>query len=473
MMWLATGILVALALFFLLRPLLRATPVSSDAASYDLEVYRDQLAELGRDRERGLIGPAEAEAAELEIKRRILAADAREDAAKRPPPAGDGVRRLGLGLAIALPLFVGGLYVWLGSPGMPSQPFADRKAPRLDPRVAQVVARLEAEVKAKPEDLVARLKLGQAYWTLQRWREAADAFGAAWKLSPKRSDIGAAHAEALVRAANGIVTEPARKAFARVVELDPNEPRARFFLGLADAQAGRTRAALTRWILLEADTQATAPWLPRLRAEIAKAARDAEIDLAALRKEVLAKRPKRPKVAGTPGGRGPTADDIRRAQKMSPKDRLEMIRGMVSGLEARLKENPKDVAGWKRLGRSYTVLGDLQKAAWAYGKAAEQAPKSTEALADHAMALMRLSGAGKPLSLETVLALRRLIAADPDNAFALYFLGRAEKEAGNPAAALILWRRLLARLPDGSPMRPRLTRDIAEAEKALEDTGKK
>ena len=146
-----------------------------------------------------------------------------------------------------------------------------------------------------------------------------------------------------------------------------------------------------------------------------------------------------------------------------------MIRGMVAGLEARLKENPKDLAGWQRLGRSYTVLGNLEKAAWAYGKAAELAPKSAQALSDHAVALMRLSGNEKPLTLEAVLALRRLIALDANNAFALYFLGRAETEAGNPAAALVHWRKLMAQLPANSRMRPRLTQDIAKAEKALAD----
>lgn len=470
MLWLGTALLVALALFFLLRPFLRTAPATVDPATHDLEVYRDQLAELARDRERGIIGPGEAEAAELEIKRRMLAADARCKAGSKAtrgagPVVDDNGRRLGLALALALPLFAGGLYVWLGSPGLPSQPFAARQAPAVDKQVAEVLTRLEAAVKAKPDDLVAWLRLGQANWTLQRWREAADAFGEAWRLAPKRGDIGGAYAEALVHANRGIVTEEARRVFLAVNRADPDNPRARFFLGLADAQAGRSREALRRWILLEADTGADATWRRRLRAEIAKTAEDGGIDLAAMRKEVLANRP----TASAPKVRGPSADDVRRAQKMSPEARTEMIRGMVAGLEARLKETPDDLAGWRRLGRSYSVLGELKKAAWAYGKAAELAPRSTAVLADQAAALMRLAGNDKPLSLEVVLVLRRILALDDENAFALYFLGRAENEAGNPAAALAHWRKLLAQLPQNSPMRPRLSKDIAEAEKALNE----
>src|SRR5690606_23747482 len=146
--------------------------------------------------------------------RRMLAADARREAedgrdgAARPA----GARRLGLALALTLPVFAGGLYVWLGSPGVPSQPFAARRDAPVDPRVAQVLERLEAAVAAKPDDLSAWLQLGQAHWSLQRWPEAAESFGRAWKLAPKRSDIGSAHAEALVRASRGVVTRAAQRA---------------------------------------------------------------------------------------------------------------------------------------------------------------------------------------------------------------------------------------------------------------------
>lgn len=473
MLWLGTGLLVALALFFLLRPFLRTSPSTPEAAAYDLEVYHDQLAEVARDLERGTIGEAEAQAAEVEIKRRMLAADERRageasSTGSVAAAASDkGNRRLGLALALLLPVFVGGLYIGLGSPGQPSQPFAERKAPAIDKRVAAILARLEAAVKAKPDDLLAWLKLGQAQWGLKRWRAAAVSFGRAWKLAPARTDIGGAYAEALVRANRGIVTREARRAFETVLKREPQNPRARFFIGLADAQAGRTRVALRRWILLEADSQAGAPWLARLRAEIAKTARDNEIDLPRLRKAVLANRPK---PVAPPGGakpRGPTAEDIRRARRMTPEARMEMIRGMVSGLEARLKDNPKDVAGWRRLGRSYTVLGDKKKAVAAYRKAAELAPESAAILADYAVAMMREAGNDKPLSLEVVLVLRRILSLDDENAFALYFLGRSKNESGDPAGALVYWRKLLAQLPQNSPMRPRLSREIAEAEKKL------
>lgn len=54
---------------------------------------------------------------------------------------------------------------------------------------------------------------------------------------------------------------------------------------------------------------------------------------------------------------GPTASDVAAAQDMTPEDRLAMVQGMVAQLDAKLRENPKDAEGWRRLVRSYMVLG--------------------------------------------------------------------------------------------------------------------
>ncbi len=78
LLWVILGCLTAIVLFFLLGPLYRARTLARERAAFDAAVYRDQLGEVESDRERGLIGEKEAEAARIEIARRLLAADARE-----------------------------------------------------------------------------------------------------------------------------------------------------------------------------------------------------------------------------------------------------------------------------------------------------------------------------------------------------------------------------------------------------------
>ena len=115
MLWFVLALMTAVAMFSVLWPLARRTPLRTGT---DVEVYRDQLDEIGRDRSAGLIGEREAEAARIEVSRRLIAA---ADAAKPAPAAGGQWRRraaavVALGL---LPLGVASLYLALGSPQLP------------------------------------------------------------------------------------------------------------------------------------------------------------------------------------------------------------------------------------------------------------------------------------------------------------------------------------------------------------------
>ena len=71
MLWFVMALMTAAAIFAVLWPLARRTPLRTGS---DVAVYRDQLDEIERDRAAGLIGEREAEAARVEVSRRLLAA---------------------------------------------------------------------------------------------------------------------------------------------------------------------------------------------------------------------------------------------------------------------------------------------------------------------------------------------------------------------------------------------------------------
>lgn len=164
--------------------------------------------------------------------------------------------------------------------------------------------------------------------------------------------------------------------------------------------------------------------------------------------------------------RGPSAEDMRRAARMSPQARAQMIRGMVEGLAARLKQNPDDFAGWMRLGRAWTVLREFTKAADAYRQAMGLRPKDAGALSGFVATRLRSLKPGAPLTADIRDAVGRLALVQPGHPLALYFGGVIAAEAKNYDVALKLWRALLARLPANSPLAPVLKRRIAAAEKA-------
>ena len=448
-LWLLGGGLTLLVLALLLAPLLKPRASSARRLDYDLEVYRDQLAELDRDVARGLIGPAEASAARLEIQRRILAAGSEASA---PAPRARPVQGLILAIVLGLPFAGGALYLGLGRPDLPSQSAA-REALPADPALAKKLAELEAKARERPTSLEDRLALADFQFENRRFRSAAESYRIALSLANGRADIAGLYGEALTRAAGGLVTEPAKKAFEQALKGEPNDPRANFFLGMADAQAGNPRAALARWLRLEAASPAGASWLATLRQEMQRVAREAEIDLAALRREL--------KLGEAPRERGPSQRDIEDAEKLSPAERMQMIRGMIANLEAKLKESPKDLDGWKRLGRARMVLNEFALAAAAYRQAHELAPDDAQVMADYAAALIRAQPQGKEITPEAVTVLKKLLAKDENNALALFYLGLAAAEGGNKYEAAAHWKKLLERLPPDAPIRELIQKRLA------------
>ena len=367
-LWFFMAMMTAAAMFAVLWPLARRKPTSGGS---DVEVYRDQLDEIGRDRVAGLIGEREAEAARVEVSRRLLAA-----ADASPPSAGGSPwrrRAAALAALVVLPLAAAGLYAFLGSPGMPGQPQAARRdAPPDERSVAELVGRVEAHLENNPEDGRGWEVIGPVYMRIGRYDDAVKARRNALRLlgptGTREADLG----EALTGAANGVVTAEAKTAFERALRLNADDFRARYFMGLAAEQDGRPKEAAELWRSLLVSAPADASWTGFVREALAR------VD---------------PGAAAAPPPRGPSADDIAAAGELSPEQRSAMVQGMVERLAQRLKNDSSDVEGWLRLVRAYMVLGDPDRAVAAAGEA-------RRALAGEPDKLQRLNELVKGLGLE-------------------------------------------------------------------------
>ena len=360
--WAIAAVLTALSVGLLLRALWRPPVAPPSRADFDLAVYRDQLAELDRDLARGVLTEDQAAAARSEIERRMLNADSNSPAT--PGSAtGRGTRWLALVLAVLLPVGALGLYGGLGSPGMPSLPFAERPPPPTPDEggeVEKMVTQLEERLTQSPQDLEGWLLLGRVYRQMNRFADSADAFARAIALDPLDNEVKASRAEMLVAAAEGQVTAPARELLAEVLQADPGDPRGRYYAGLALAQDGLLQEALDLWTGLLRDSPPEAPWIPVVESQVREAAAELGLDGEAL-------------LGGLDRPRGPSAADLEAAGEMSPAERQAMIQNMVAGLAERLAAEPGDLDGWLRLIRAYLVLGETEKARSALAKAEEQA----------------------------------------------------------------------------------------------------
>jgi cytochrome c-type biogenesis protein CcmH len=283
MLWLLIALLSAAVLGLFAWTLRRSNGAGGPAS--DLAVYRDQLAELDRDVARGLMPETEAVSARLEIQRRLLAAAERDG----KPAAKARSAPLATMLILALaPVAALAIYLTLGQPLLPGAPFASRaQQSGINPQMAALVDRLAARMKAAPEDIQGWLLLGRSEGDLGRYPESAAAYGEAIRRmqtagSAPPSNVQSRYGEALTAASGGQVTPAAEAAFAAALAADAGEPRARFYLALAQAQAGHVDEALRQWVALEAQSPANAPWMAMLTAQIEAAAKQLGRDPATL-----------------------------------------------------------------------------------------------------------------------------------------------------------------------------------------------
>jgi cytochrome c-type biogenesis protein CcmH len=333
-LWLVLALMTAAALVAIILPFVHGDEGISTGS--DVAVYKDQLAEIDRDVEAGLIGNTDAEAARVEVSRRLLRAAEASDI-DHPTSLTDTktrtLRRTTLAVMIVfLPILAGSVYLRLGSPTAASFESGSDQAALTsdDPLVDAMVTQVEDHLKDRPNDGRGWEALAPVYMRLGRYDDAVRAWQNTIANLGDNADREENLGESLVAAADGAVTKEAKRAFAQALSTDPNNVAARFYTGLAAKQEGRRDEAAGIWRDLIAKASPDAEWIDTVRDALAR------LD--------------EPSVAATDDP--PASEDQQTA----------MIRSMVDGLADRLKIDGRDLEGWLRLVRSYNVLGDRAKA---------------------------------------------------------------------------------------------------------------
>lgn len=244
----------------------------------------------------------------------------------------------------------------------------------------QAIAKLEARLKANPQDVQGWQLLGWAFFETSRFAEAATAYRRATALSPGNAELWSALGEALALSTDKReLPGDAAEAFRKAIAIDPKDPRARYFLAVGKDVAGDHQGALDDWFALLGDTPAGAPWEADLRRTIEDVAAREKIDIAA---RLAAVKPA-PAQAGSPSVAtaaipGPTREQMQAAAALPKGQQDMMVQSMVDGLEAKLKANPANPNGWIMLMRSRMTLGETARAsaAWKSGVAANPGAKA-------------------------------------------------------------------------------------------------
>ncbi len=339
MFWVLAGLLCVATVATLLAVKAPTTHVPDGRSEGALAIYKDQLQELEHEVAAGSLSVVEAESARNEISRRLLAAS--QDGVAAQPRSFAFPKAI----VLAVPALAAIIYWQVGRYGFPDVPRAERLAAAATSNdLEALIAQVEQQLEKQPNDVQGWQLLVPNYLSMGRFKDAANAMDQIARINGPSAELYANMAEAFVFDNQGLMTAQSMLIAREALKLDAKHPKALYYNALGLAQEGKTDEARLAFQSLLIHAPADAPYRAAVTGQLAKLAPSASA----------------PQIS---------AEQMQGAENMKPEDRIAMIRGMVDGLDQKLKDNPQDIEGWLRLIRARTVLNDGDKAASALATA--------------------------------------------------------------------------------------------------------
>src|SRR3569833_477048 len=243
------ALLLAAALLFIVPPLWRQhgrKGVQRDRSN--LEIYKDQLAELEADLANATISEEQFEQGRIELERRLLdevAAPAAAPAAVRDDKgAGRGAA---LSVALFIPLLAALIYLVQGNP----QAISPQKAATVAAdgangpghavtmdQIQNMVTELAQRMESNPNDAEGWMMLGRSYAARGRYAESSAAFARAVALVPENADLLVDYADALAMSSGETLEGKPMQLIGRALSIDPNNQKGLWLAGTAAYDRG-------------------------------------------------------------------------------------------------------------------------------------------------------------------------------------------------------------------------------------------
>lgn len=241
-------LIVALAAF-ILPPLWfgkRRQASGADRKSTNLAIFRDQLADLERDRSDGTLLEADFALAKNELQRRLLEEVEVEVDAESIQPSTTS-RPTAIILLFSLPVVALAAYAILGNPRAldPANTAPQKQMTAAD--IEGMVTKLAERMKNNPDDLNGWLMLARSYKMMGRYSESVDAYAKAESVIDSDPELLASYAETLAMASGKGLTGKSRALIAKALKLDPKHAHSLFLAGAAAMESGDRKTAIAHW----------------------------------------------------------------------------------------------------------------------------------------------------------------------------------------------------------------------------------
>ncbi len=272
--WFIVAIMIAIALLFVVLPLLGRGKIRAAASRSDLNlsVYRDQLRELDSELAEGALSKEQYQSARGELESRVLEDSSAPAGNTAAAPVANG-RGVAIAAAIAVPLFSISIYLMLGQPGETS---TESKPPPASQQITQeqinaMVDSLAQKLKENPDDVEGWLMLGRSYNAMRRYNEAADAYARAVALQPNNPQMLTDYADILaMKNGRSMLGEP-EKYIQQALQIDPNIMKAIVLIGTAHFQRKDYAAAIEAWQKILGMVPPDSPIASSIKANISQA----------------------------------------------------------------------------------------------------------------------------------------------------------------------------------------------------------
>lgn len=245
--WLIAALLAAVALAFLLPPLLRRRGIPDPAPrnATNIAIHRDQLRELETDLAAGTLGREQYDEARRDIEQRLLDDVRTGDGTGAAPAAG---RRTAIAAAAAVPVAAILLYLAVGNPAALAPGAATRDGHAITrEQIEGMVERLAERMKENPDDVKGWTMLGRSYAVLDRHAEAAAAYVNAVKRSEPDAQLLADYADALAMARGRNLKGEPERLIAQALKVDPRNVKALLLAGTVAFQDRKFKDAIAYW----------------------------------------------------------------------------------------------------------------------------------------------------------------------------------------------------------------------------------